>query len=144
MTPWKKRDRHRQDRGDTVLLLYCCTTTVLLYYYCTTVLSNCTTTESPGPKQLRPRLPQTTKDDPPGSPLKNAHYYCAGSGCFFGGEGGFTNQETTLYIEIRRRGLRGYLTRISTCWNATEGYFQFLRPRRYAAKQGEHQTLLEI
>ena len=149
MTPWKKRDRHRQDRGDTekrdsqparlllyyctsnyyctttvLLLYYCtttdyctttvlllyyyctttvlllyyyctttvllyysvlllyyyCTTTVLLYYYCTAVLLlyYCTTvlltvlliTESPGPKQLRPRPPQTTKDDPPGGPQK--------------------------------------------------------------------------
>ena len=63
MTPWKRRDRNRQDKGDTakrdsptvlllyyycLLLYYYCTTTVLLYYYCTTTVLllyyYCTTT----------------------------------------------------------------------------------------------------
>ena len=62
----------------TVLLYYCtttvpllyhyCTTTVLLLYYCTTVLLTVLLLKAPAPKQLRPRPPQTTKDDQGGGP----------------------------------------------------------------------------
>ena len=91
MTPWKRRDRNRQDKGDTayyyctttVLLYYYCTTTVLLYYYCTAVLllyycTTCTTVllyycttvlllRAPAPKQLRPpkQLKMIIETDPP-------------------------------------------------------------------------------
>ena len=65
-------------------MYYYCTTTVLRLYYCTT---NCTTTESRDPKQLRPRRPQTTKDDQGGGPPATI----AGFGCLV-----FNNQEATL------------------------------------------------
>ena len=89
MPPWKRRDRNRQDKGDTAkrdsqparlkALGYC--TTVLLYY-CTTVLL----LRAPASRQLRPpkQLKMIIETDPPLLRIL----------VVWGG--GVNNQETTL------------------------------------------------
>ena len=79
MTPRKRRDRNGQ-------------------YYCTTVLLSVLLLRAPAPEQLRPRPPQTTKDQRGGPPAIIIAWPE-----LFGG--GFYNQETTLSSEFNIRVL---------------------------------------